>query len=328
MRRNPRIPFPTDDAHWELEKKAIAEEPVQLPLLPAGEDGRFAALLGSLPPLEASSSLDLARAWFRRDLEQANHPENTIDSYLYDLAILQHETGSKTVEEIEPSDIARLLGHANKRATRKRRLTSARQFFAYLTSTAKVLDSDPTEGFFPHSITLRSPIPLFADEQAGLLAAAKEDEPWSATAILLMMRLGLSRQELLALRRDQIDQADPARLVVHVVYEDAAKRNKERRMAGDAEFAEVYAEFLERRNPVDVLFPVGFQAVNEMVLRVAAAAELSKHVTPQVLRHTFAVERAKLGADEKQLLALLGLADDPRNRESVRRYLKLAAPPM
>jgi hypothetical protein len=31
---------------------------------------------------------------------------------------------------------------------------------------------------------------------------------------------------------------------------------------------------------------------------------------------------------ERQLLALAELADDSRNRESVRRYLKLAIPPL
>jgi len=65
-----------------------------------------------------------------------------------------------------------------------------------------------------------------------------------------------------------------------------------------------------------------------MVNRNRENAGIAKKVTPETLRHTFAVERAKDGADEKQLLALLGLADDPRNRDSVRRYLKLAEPPL
>ena len=63
-----------------------------------------------------------------------------------------------------------------------------------------------------------------------------------------------------------------------------------------------------------------------MVDRVRKRAEITKEVTPQVLRHTFAVERAKDGAEEKELLELLGLADDPRNRASVARYIKLASP--
>ena len=322
-----RGPYPTDLDHWRLETEAAEKAPAQLPLLGIDETaGGFTALLGLLPALEATSSLNLAAAWFRRDLEKAGRPNNTIESYLYDLVILEKATGSKTIEEIAPADIARLLSSADNRSTRKRRLTSVRQFFAYLTGVAKVLEKDPTEGFFPHSITLKSPTILFANEQTALVEAARADEPWSLTAIWLMMRLGLSRQELLAVRRGHIDLSDPSVPVVHIAYEEAVKRNKERRIAGDVQFATIYQDYLDRRQPADLLVPYGFQAVNEMVARVAAAAELNKHVTPQVLRHAFAIDRARQGADEKELLALLGLADDPRNRESVRRYLKLAAP--
>jgi integrase/recombinase XerD len=65
-----------------------------------------------------------------------------------------------------------------------------------------------------------------------------------------------------------------------------------------------------------------------MVDRVREEAGIQKDVTPQTLRHTFAVDRARDGATEEDLLALLGLADDARNRASVQRYLKLAAPPL
>lgn len=319
-------PYTDDPALLDLERAAAESQPDQLPLFAPGPGGTYAPLLGGLPALEANSSLDLARAWYRRELEQAKRPHNTIESYCYDLVRLEESTGPIPIHRISRSHIADFLGKANNRATRKRRLTSARRFFTFLIEDAKVLKSDPSEGFYPHSIQLRSPIPLFAGEQDALLQAAAGDEPWSLTAIWLMMRLGLSRSELLALRRDHIDLADPEQPIVYVFYEDVTKRGKERKMAGDAGFAAIYADFLERRRPVDLLFPVGFQAINGMVERVRKAAEIEKEVTPQVLRHTFAVERAKSGADEKQLLALLGLADDPRNRDSVRRYLKLAEP--
>jgi hypothetical protein len=118
------------------------------------------------------------------------------------------------------------------------------------------------------------------------------------------------------------------RPVVQIAYEASANQGKARRLAGDAEFAAIYKEYLARRHPPDMLFPYGFQAINEMVARVAAAAELTKHITPRVLRHAVAIERARQGADERALLAVLGLADDPRNRKSVRRYLNLAPPPL
>jgi integrase/recombinase XerD len=319
----------TDQPHLlELEQEAARSQPDQLALFAPGPAGQMTPMLGGLPPLEARSSLDLARSWYRQSLEEKKRPHNTIESYSYDLMKLEEQTGPKPINKISRADIARFLGLANTRSTRKRRLTSLRRFFAYLIEDAKVLTVDPTEGFYPHTIQLKAPVPLFADEQEELLAAAAEDEEWSLPAIWLMMRLGLSRAELLQLRRDHIDLNDPDSPIVHIVYDDATKRVKERRLAGDAEFARIYTRFLEDRAPADLLFPVGFQAVNAMVNRVRDAAGITKDVTPAILRHTFAVERAKDGATAEDLLALLGLADDPRNRASVNRYIKLAEPPL
>lgn len=321
-------PHPEAPHLIELERAAAASVPDQLPLFAPGPDGSFAPLLGGLPVLTSDSSLELARAWYRRDLEQKRRPANTIESYCYDLVKLEERTGPIPIQRIGRSDIAEFLGLANNRSTRKRRLTSVRRFFTYLIEDAKVLEKDPSDGFYPHTIQLRSPVPLFPDEQAALLAAAEADEPWSFPAIWLMLRLGLSRSELLALRREHIELTDPEHPIVYVFYDDVTKRGKERKLAADPEFADAYLRFLDARQPPDLLFSVGFQAVNGMVERVRRAAAIEKEVSPQVLRHTFAVERAKAGADEDDLLALLGLADDPRNRASVRRYLKLAEPPL
>ena len=310
------------------EQKAADAAPDQLPLFLPGPPGSLTPALGGLPPLTSSSSLELARSWYRRELEQAKRPENTIESYCYDLVVLEKLIGPKSINRVSQRDIARLLGEANGRSTRKRRLTSVRRFFRYLIDDARVLKSDPTEGHYPHAIALRSPVPLFAAEQEEFLEAADSDEPWSLPAIWLMMRLGLTRAELLALRREHVDLDDPAGPVVYVFYEDASKRGKERKLAAGEDFRTIYLTYLEDRSPVDLLFPVGPQAVNGMVDRVREAAGVQKDVTPQTLRHTFAVDRAAAGATEEDLLAVLGLANDARNRSSVQRYLKLAEPPL
>jgi integrase/recombinase XerD len=321
-------PFSDDPALLAQEERIAAAAPDQLPLFAPGPGGAFSPVLGGLPPLSSESSLELARAWYRRELEQANRPANTVESYCYDLVVLEKLIGPKPIDAIDQTDIARLLGDANGRATRKRRLTSARRFFRFLIDDARVLRADPTEGHYPHTIPLRSPVPLFPAEQEVFLAAAAEDEPWSLPAVWLMLRLGLTRAELLALRRDHIDLAEPSGPVVYIFYDEPSKRGKERKLAGGTEFAAIYDAYLAARSPVDLLFPVGPQAVNGMVERVRAAAGIQKDVTPQTLRHTFAVERAQDGASEEDLLEVLGLADDARNRASVQRYLKLAAPPL
>ena len=321
-------PHSDDPALLAKEERFAAAAPDQLPLFVPGPAGAFSPALGGLPVLSSHSSLDLARAWYRRELEQAGRPTNTVESYCYDLVVLEKLIGPKPIESIGQSDIARLLGDANGRATRKRRLTSARRFFRFLIDDARVLRRDPTEGHYPHTIPLRSPVPLFAAEQDALLDAAAADEDWSLPAIWLMLRLGLTRAELLALRREHIDLDDAAGPIVYVFYDDVTKRGKERKLAAGQEFEAMYTAFLEARSPVDHLFPVGPQAVNGMVDRVRGAAGIEKDVTPQTLRHSFAVDRATAGAGEEDLLAILGLANDARNRASVQRYLKLAAPPL
>lgn len=311
---------------WEAE--AAASRPDQLALFVDGPEGSFTAQVGGVPPLSAGSSLDLAQTWYRKELELARRPHNTVEAYSYDLMVLRQLIGAKPLNKIDRGDIARYLGDANNRTTRKRRLTSARRFFRYLIDDVKVLKFDPTEGYYPHAIKLRSPVPLFPDEQTALLDAAGTDEPWSAPAIWLMMRLGLTRAELLALKRDHIDRTVPEKPVVFIFYDDPAKQTKERKLAADPDFAVFYDAFLKERNPEDLLFPVGPQAVNGMVNRVRKLAGITKEVSPQTLRHTFAVEQARAGADQERLLMLLGLANDPRNRASVDRYLRLAAPPL
>lgn len=321
-------PLGQADDLLRLERAFADDEPEQLVLFAPGPAGSFAPLLGGLTPLESSSGLELARAWYRRELEQAKRPRNTIESYCYDLAALEKKIGPKPIDAIDRGDIANFLQDASGRSTRKRHLTSLRRFFRYLIDDARVLRSDPTEGFYPHAIPLRTPIPLFEAERSALLVAATEDEPWSLPAIWLMLNLGLGRGELLALRRDHIDLAEPERPVIYVFYDDATNRGKERKLAADAEFAAIYSSYLEAVSPPDLLFPYGPASVNTMVDRVREAAGISKAVTPQTLRHSFAVERALAGATEDDLLAVLGLADDPRNRASVRRYLKLAEAPL
>jgi site-specific recombinase XerD len=312
----------------DFETQSRESRPVQPPLFDIDTALANAArvppaTVALLPGLDPHSSLDLARTWYRRTLEQANRPKNTIESYCYDLLVLEQLVGPKPVDEIDKRDIAHFLGEATNKSTRKRRLTSARRFFRYLIEE-QVLGRDPTEGYFPHSIELRLPLPLFAAEQADLLEAAKGDEDWSAAAIWLMMRLGLTRSELLGLQRDHIDRTQVHAPVVTIYYADAGKRAKERTLITDREFAELYDTYLETTGITGVLFPVGPPAVNGMVERVRRLAGITKPVTPQTLRHTYAVEQARDGADQEKLLALLGLSDDPRNRASVDRYIRLA----
>src|SRR5438477_1306960 len=122
-----------------IEEKLTQPRPVQAQLFTLTARGELSEPLADIPALTLTSSLDVARWWFRRHLEQQRRPINTIDSYMYDLALFQETVGNKTVDRISTTDIANFLGKANNKSTRKRRLTSLQGMYRYLVDKEKVL---------------------------------------------------------------------------------------------------------------------------------------------------------------------------------------------
>ncbi|HUG13664.1 MAG TPA: site-specific integrase [Thermomicrobiales bacterium] len=319
----------TDQAYHDQPRQDDPPDPAaQPPLFEVTARGSYAPRIGAVGALGPGSPLPVARYWYRRFLEQSQHPRNTVESYLYDLSFLERTVGPKPIDEVTSRDVAHYLGESHNPSTRKRRLTSVSGLFKWLIHTVKLIEHDPTESFYPDHIPLKTPRPLFEAEQQAMLDAAVADSPRSGLIVWLMLRLGLSRGEVLQLRRDYIDFGDRDEPLVYVFYDNPRWRGKERKLAASPELEPLFLAFESEFRPGDVLFEMLPQSVNKMTERVARAAGISKRVTPQTLRDTYAVERARDGADDGHLLALLGLADDPRNRMSVRRYIKLAAPPV
>ena len=310
------------------ERPGNPERAQQAVLFEIGKGGKMQSLVATVSPLTPEAPVAVAIHWYRRYLEQHGHARNTIESYCYDLALFEGQTRPKPINALKARDIAHFLGDSEKRSTRKRRLTSLSGFCKFLVGSAKVLTSDPSENFYPDPILLKTPRPLFAAEQERLLTAAA-DSARAHAAVWLMLRLGVARGELITLRAEHIDRSEPARPVVYIYYENPRWAGKERHLAADADFAALYEKFLEDYAPDGRLFPILPQSVNKIVERVVEAAGLTREdVTPQTLRDSYAVDQARAGADESQLIARLGLADDPRNRLSVGRYLKLGAAPL
>lgn len=282
--------------------------------------------LSSPDELSPDSTLDSARWWYKLHLESREHPPNTVAAYTNDLAVLQAQVGAKPLRLIDSQDLGEYLDSAKRKSTRKRRLTSAREFYAFLIGTKKILSYDPTEQFFPERIHLKTPIPLFQAEREQLLNTAREDSPRNFLMVYCMLELGINRTELLNLRKQHIDTTVAEQPIIYVQYDNPRWRHKERRLQADERFAEVYAEYLPAMAE-DRLFPMLPQVVNSTLHRLVRVAGLSRAVTPQSLRDTFGTEQARAGRTEDELLSILGLADDPRNRDSIRRYIKLAEPP-
>ncbi|HMA36273.1 MAG TPA: site-specific integrase, partial [Chloroflexia bacterium] len=309
----------------EAQKQPV---PYQPPLFTLTGRGELMRPVAEIPNLTVTSSLEVARWWYRRHLEQERRPLNTITSYMYDLALLQDFIGPKAINRISDGDVRRFLDLAQNKSTRKRRLTSIGGLFRYLIKDERILTEDPSDKFFPDFIQLKTPQVLFPDEQERLLDSGYAENLRTFLIVWLLLKLGLTRAELLALKVDHIDMSDEDQPLVYIFYEDVRWQPKERKLAASREFGEAFRKFLMEYKPERRLFDMMPQSVNKLVDRVALAADISKRVTPQSLRDTYAVEQAKIGATETKLLQILGLAPDSRNRRSVQRYTKLAAPPI
>lgn len=303
-------------------------KPVQPELFTLSARGELMQPVADIPALGAMSSLDVARWWFKRHLEQQKRPINTIDSYMYDLALFQSALGNKTLDHIDKTDIANFLGQANSKSTRKRRLTSLQGLYRFLVDKEKVITTNLADNFFPDYIPLKTPQVLFPAEQEAMLEAARAENSRSTIIVYLLMKLGFTRTELLALKVDHVDTGNPEQPLIYIYYEDIRSQKKERKLAANAEFTEAFEAYVADFKPVSRMFNLLPQSINKMIDRIADDAGITKRVTPQSLRDTFAVEQSKAGADEKKLLLILGLAPDSRNRKSVERYIKLAAPPI
>lgn len=327
--RNPRANAKTqsDVIQEGLEGKRNPQA-MQGQLFTINQRGELEQPVADVPALSPTGSLDVARWWFRRHLEQQRRPINTIDSYMYDLALFQQSLGNKTLDRINSTDIANFLGQANNKSTRKRRLTSLQGLYRYLVNKEKILVKNPADSFFPDYIPLKTPHTLFPQEQEAALDAAFEENPRTYLIIYLLLKLGLTRTELLNLKVDHVDIGDPERPIVYIYYDDRRWQPKERKLAAGPEFTDAFQRYVAEYKPLARMFNLLPQSVNKIVDRIAESAGVNKKVTPQSLRDTFAVEQAKAGADEKKLLQILGLAPDSRNRKSVQRYIKLAAPPV
>lgn len=306
-------------------RHASTKAPVQqLSLFESGAPTAPREIVEEKIPVTPFTSLSVARVWFRQHLIEGARPTNTVESYTYDLVVMEQRISDKTIKDVTEADIARYLAEASSKVTRKRRLTSAKAFFTWLKDDLEILKADPTSSFAPHPLEHHLPPVLTGNEQNALLWAALADEAWSAPAILLMMRLGVGRTELLALRRDHIDRTTDAGAEVVIAYDSPGKRSKQRTLVADEEFAISYAHYLQEKNPTDFLFPFGPQAVNGMVDRVAENAGIKRKITPQLLRHTAAVAMAHEDTEVNSLLHKLGLVNDARNRETIRLYIAAA----
>jgi site-specific recombinase XerD len=253
------------------------------------------------------------------------------------VAYLERE-GLVTVGEVRPMNLRRFLAEESVRrptpSSQARTVAALKSFFRFLMENEQI-DRDP-------ALVLRTPkkreaLPDILDkrELVRLLTVTERDDVWKRNhdgkrerdrlLLALFAYAGLRRSELLGLDWPDVD------LERRLLKIRRAKGGRQRTVPIHPALEPLFVDYLRVRanDPEPALF-VGVQGkrlsqtiLTQTFLRYARAAGVTerKHVTPHTLRHVFASELLRAGANLRQIQELLG----HKHLDSTQRYTRVTA---
>lgn len=268
--------------------------------------------------LESSEELDADVDDYLLHLRvERNLADRTLEAYGRDLAsfvafsVKRGRVRATDVTSDDVSDWVRELAVEGRAAsTQTRMLVAVRGFYRYL-RRERGLESLPTE---PVDLPKTSrPLPRLVDRSGALaLLRACGDDLRDRLFVLLLYGVGLRVSEVVDLDLQSLHlDAGTLRVV--------GKGSKERAVPLGLIVVEALRAYLEegrRRSAGDALFPgrsrkgrVSRQTIFLRLRRLALVAGLPHAISPHKLRHGFATDLLRGGADLRSLQAMLGHAD-------------------
>ncbi len=258
-----------------------------------------------------------AAAFLRYCAEEKHLAPNTINAYRQDLAeFTRHIGGSRDTTRVAPADV---LGYRNAlsahrglaAASVKRRLACLRALFGWLVRRGE-LDVSP---FARIELRIRLPsrLPRCLDvgDLKRLMRHRGANGPESSLAIALLLATGIRVGELAAVRLRDVDTGG-GRLFVF------GKGSRERTVfVTDARIREELRSYIsarhngEAKGERNLLMDSAGRALSSARIRKGIAnigrlADLTRHVTPHMLRHTAATMLLESGTDIRFVQRLLG----------------------
>ena len=253
------------------------------------------------------------------------------------IAFLEGE-GLVTVSEVRPPHLRRFLvdGSVTRPApsSQARAVAALKSFFGFLYENEQI-DRDPARVLRTPKKREALPDVLDRRELSRLLGATERNDVWKRhhdgkqerdrLLLALFAYAGLRRSELLGLDWQDVD-LDHRLLKVR-----KAKGGRQRAVPIHPVLEPLFVEYLRIRagDPEPALF-VGVQGkrlsqtiLTQTFLRYAQAAGVTerKRVTPHTLRHVFASELLRAGANLRQIQELLG----HKHLDSTQRYTRVTA---
>jgi site-specific recombinase XerD len=253
------------------------------------------------------------------------------------LSSLERE-GIVTAADVRPADLRRFLAdEATRRpapSSQARTVAALKCFFRFLLENEQI-ERDPAQVLRTPRKREALPDVLNRRELTRLLETVEQDDVWERKhdgkrerdrlLLALLAYAGLRRSELLGLDWTDVD------LERRLLKVRTAKGGRQRIVPIHPALEPLFVDYLRVRahDPEPALF-VGVQGrrlsqtiMTQTFLRYARAAGVTerKRVTPHTLRHVFASELLRAGANLRQIQELLG----HKHLDSTQRYTRVTA---
>jgi len=124
----------------------------------------------------------------------------------------------------------------------------------------------------------------------------------------LLLQTGIKKSECLSLELTHVDLDDAAGPALWVRYKEARHRLKERKLPLTPEWADVYRAYLAFEQPEKSIFPYSPRRLEYLLEDITIAAGISKHISFEMCRWTFALRHAQSGTDDDLIRRYLGLS--------------------
>ncbi|HHY82053.1 MAG TPA: site-specific tyrosine recombinase XerD [Clostridiales bacterium] len=249
---------------------------------------------------------------------------NTLESYLSDIRQYIEYLSSKNITHIRYASHAIVLTYmlslekeGGAPSTIQRKMSSLRSYYRYLLMN-HLVEQDPTSNLVPPKNERKLPNVLTSDEAKRLLNQPQGDDCKSIrdkAMLELLYATGIRVSELISLNLDDINTEvgylrcigpsgreriipiTPAALQHLKNYIKIARGKLLRNPADNTLFVNVHGKRMTRQ---------GFWKI---IKQYKEMANIEKEITPQTLRHSFAIHMVESGADIRSVQEILGHSD-------------------
>ena len=251
-------------------------------------------------------------------LSSGSYSQYTPDDFRADIKRFGQYTGSKTLSELQTTDLQQWIGELKKTMRPKtvsRKVSALGNYFRWL-DKEKVLERNPGQDIRAARVT--APLPdLLYDNECEELLRANSSDPRTYLLVLLILETGMKKSEVLELNIANFDFSDnyqPVLLVKH----SGKQVFKDRKLKLPLQIVPVFDDYIERYGVTGTLFPYTQRFVSELLADTGKRAKLTKRVTASMLRDLFVVRGVKHGERLEDLFEKIGLAknsyDDARKK--------------